>query len=225
MVDVAVVISAPGAADSKHTFRDLTPLWPDSVTPLFHNLAGLSGEPRRSGYSWQDEVDRLAARINVLTDDRVYLLGLSAGASLALAYIAQHPRQIAGIGLIEPAWSFLPLSEKERHRHRWPKQPHVGGASGADQCGPPTNDRRRVSRKASPRRAAPRRGSPPQSRSADRLALVLTGPGRETRGQVCRREIRGCYPGHQWQKFSRRARTTTGSAQTRSQTEASTPPS
>ena len=170
------MISAPGAADSKHTFRDLTPLWPDSVTPLFHNLAGLSGEPRRSGYSWQDEVDRLAARINVLTDDRVYLLGLSAGASLALAYIAQHPRQIAGIGLIEPAWSFRPLSEKERHRHRWPKQPHVGGASGADQCGPPTNDRRRVSRRASPRRAAPRRGSPPQSRSADRLALVLTGP-------------------------------------------------
>ena len=115
MADVAVVISTPGAADSKHIFRDLTPLWPDSVTPLFHNLAGVSGEHRRRGYSWQDEVDRLAAQINVLTDERVYLLGLSAGASLAIAYIAQHPRQIAGIGLIEPAWSFLPLSEKERH--------------------------------------------------------------------------------------------------------------
>jgi pimeloyl-ACP methyl ester carboxylesterase len=38
-----------------------------------------------------------------------------AGASLALAYVAIDPGRIAGLGLIEPAWSYLPLTTIEQH--------------------------------------------------------------------------------------------------------------
>ena len=106
------VICIPGASQSEHSFRDVTPLWPLGVRPAFHNIAGLTGEVDLTGYSWQYEIDRLDSRVTTIDDD-VYLLGISGGATLALGYVAQHPDRIAGIGLIEPAWSYLPLSRAE----------------------------------------------------------------------------------------------------------------
>ena len=106
----------PGASDSKRSFRDLTPLWPVGVGEAFHNVAGLTGELWLSAsYPWQSEVDLLAADLMRLGDDQIYLLGISAGASLALAYVAIDPGRIAGLGLIEPAWSYLPLTKIEQH--------------------------------------------------------------------------------------------------------------
>lgn len=106
----------PGASDSKRSFRDLTPLWPVGVEAAFHNVAGLTGELGLSAsYRWQSEVDLLAADLMRLGDDQIYLLGISAGASLALAYVAIDPGRIAGLGLIEPAWSYLPLTTIEQH--------------------------------------------------------------------------------------------------------------
>lgn len=93
----------------------MTALWPPELTPMFHNLVGLSGETPQGSYSWQDEVDGLDARLAKLTDEDVYLLGISGGATLALSYIAEHPHRVAGMGLIEPAWSFLPMTEVERN--------------------------------------------------------------------------------------------------------------
>src|SRR3954464_10406542 len=105
----------PGASDSKRSFRDLTPLWPAGVEAAFHNVAGLTGELGLSAsYRWQSEVDLLAADLMRLGDDQIYLLGISAGASLALAYVAIDPGRIAGLGLIEPAWSYLPLTTIEQ---------------------------------------------------------------------------------------------------------------
>jgi len=106
----------PGASDSKRSFRDLTPLWPAGVEAVFHNVAGLTGEVGLSAsYRWQSEVDLLAADLMRLGEDQIYLLGISAGASLALAYVAIDPGRIAGLGLIEPAWSYLPLTTIEQH--------------------------------------------------------------------------------------------------------------
>jgi pimeloyl-ACP methyl ester carboxylesterase len=105
----------PGASDSKRTFRDLTPRWPPGVRSVFHNVAGLTGELELStSYRWQNEIDRLAADLQRVRDEPIYLLGISGGASLALAYVAAHPEEIAGLGLIEPAWSFLPLTAIEQ---------------------------------------------------------------------------------------------------------------
>jgi pimeloyl-ACP methyl ester carboxylesterase len=111
---VAVVVCIPGAADSEHSFRHLTTRWPRGVVPIFHNIAGLTGEVPLHHYSWRIELDRLRARVEHLPDPRVFLLGMSGGATLALAYVADCPDTVAGIGLIEPAWSFLPLTPVEQ---------------------------------------------------------------------------------------------------------------
>jgi pimeloyl-ACP methyl ester carboxylesterase len=112
---VSAVVCMPGASDSKRSFRDLTPRWPAGVRSVFHNVAGLIGELElSSSYRWQNEIDLLAADLQRVRDERIYLLGISGGASLALAYVAAHPEEIAGLGLIEPAWSFLPLTAIER---------------------------------------------------------------------------------------------------------------
>jgi pimeloyl-ACP methyl ester carboxylesterase len=82
---------------------------------MFHNVAGLTGEVELSAeYTWEIEIDRLASRLEPVAGQEIYLLGISAGATLALAYIARHPDTIAGLGLIEPAWSYLPLTDVER---------------------------------------------------------------------------------------------------------------
>jgi pimeloyl-ACP methyl ester carboxylesterase len=113
---MAVVVCIPGAADSERAFRDVTPLWPDGLTPIFHNLdlAGLTGEIRRETYSWQAEVDDLHSRVGKIGDQELYILGISGGATLALAYTAAYQHRVAGVGLFEPAWSFLPMSEVEQ---------------------------------------------------------------------------------------------------------------
>lgn len=108
------MVCIPGAAESEHSFRDMTPRWPVGVVPIFHNVAGLTGEAPAVHYSWRVELHRLRARIEHLADPRVFLLGMSGGATLALAYVADCPDTVAGIGLIEPAWSFLPLSPVEQ---------------------------------------------------------------------------------------------------------------
>jgi pimeloyl-ACP methyl ester carboxylesterase len=108
------VVCMPGASDSERSFSDLTPRWPIGVKAVFHNLAGLTGALELSAsYRWQTEVELLAADLRRLEDDQIYLLGISGGASLALAYAAANPGQIGGLGLIEPAWSFLPLTSIE----------------------------------------------------------------------------------------------------------------
>jgi pimeloyl-ACP methyl ester carboxylesterase len=82
---------------------------------MFHNVAGLTGELDLSGdYTWQIEIDRLAAHLELVSEEQIYLFGISGGATLALAFIAAHPSMIAGVGLIEPAWSYLPLTDAER---------------------------------------------------------------------------------------------------------------
>lgn len=111
---MAVVVCIPGAAESEHSLRDLTPRWPSGVVPIFHNIAGLTGEAPADHYSWRVELDRQRTRIEHLADPRVFLLGMSGGATLALAQVADCPDTVAGIGLIEPAWSFLPLSPVEQ---------------------------------------------------------------------------------------------------------------
>ena len=63
------------------------------------------------GYTWQDEVDGLSAALPA--DRPVHLVGLSAGATLALAFVAAHPARVASLSLVEPAWSFLPLTTVE----------------------------------------------------------------------------------------------------------------
>lgn len=114
LVGMSVVVCIPGAAESEHSFRDLTPRWSGNIVPAFHNIAGLTGEAPLEGYSWQDEVDRLDAQLRQLAPGPVYLLGMSGGATLTLAYLADHPGTIAGIGLIEPAWSFVAQSAVEK---------------------------------------------------------------------------------------------------------------
>jgi pimeloyl-ACP methyl ester carboxylesterase len=113
---MAVVVCIAGAADSQRTFRDVTPLWPDELTPLFHNLdlAELTGEIRRETYSWQAELDDLHSRLRKIGDEELYILGISGGATLALAYIAAYQPRVAGVGLFEPAWSYLPLTGVEQ---------------------------------------------------------------------------------------------------------------
>ena len=113
---MAVVVCIPGAADSERTFRDVTPLWPRELTPIFHNLdlAGLTGEIRRETYSWQAEVNDLHSRLGKIGDQELYILGISGGATLPLAYIAAYPQRVAGVGLFEPAWSLLPMTETEQ---------------------------------------------------------------------------------------------------------------
>jgi pimeloyl-ACP methyl ester carboxylesterase len=41
-------------------------------------------------------------------------VGLSGGATLALAFVAAYPARVASLTLVEPAWSFLPPSPLER---------------------------------------------------------------------------------------------------------------
>ena len=70
---------------------------------IFHELPAGRGPDR--GYTWRDEVDALSA---VLPSDRViHLVGLSAGANSALAFVAAYPYGVARLSLVEPAWSFL----------------------------------------------------------------------------------------------------------------------
>lgn len=109
-----IVVCIPGAAESERTFRDLTPLWPNGVQPIFHNIGILINRPVPDNYSWQMEIDALARRLDAFAGEAVYLLGISGGATLALSYIAERPEAVAGVGLIEPAWSFLPLSDEEK---------------------------------------------------------------------------------------------------------------
>ena len=113
MVAVTVVVCIPGASEAERSFRHVTPRWPRGVVAGFHNVAGLTGAVALGGYTWQDEVDRLEQFLQRFDDERIFLLGMSGGATLALAYLATHPDAIAGAGLIEPAWSFLPLSAVE----------------------------------------------------------------------------------------------------------------
>jgi hypothetical protein len=88
----------PGASDSKRSFKDLTPRWPAGVRSVFHNVAGLAGELELStSYRRQNDIDLLPADLQRVRDEPIYL---------ALAYVAAHPEEIAGLGLIEPAWSF-----------------------------------------------------------------------------------------------------------------------
>ena len=95
---------------AERSWRHVVPFLPRDALATYHELRGRAGaEP---GYTWQDEVDGLSA---VLPADRpTHLVGLSAGATLALAFVAAHPAQVASLSLVEPAWSFLPLTTVER---------------------------------------------------------------------------------------------------------------
>ncbi len=95
---------------AERSWRNLAPLLPTDVEVLYHELLGRAGAP--PGYSYRLEVEALAG---ALPPDRPsHLVGLSGGATLALAFVAAHPARAASLTLLEPAWSFLPLSPVER---------------------------------------------------------------------------------------------------------------
>lgn len=96
---------------AERSWRHVVPFLPRDAIAAYHELRGAAGtEP---GYTWQEEVDAL---FDELPPDRPsHLVGLSAGATLALAFVAAHPARVASLALVEPAWSFLPLTAVERN--------------------------------------------------------------------------------------------------------------
>jgi pimeloyl-ACP methyl ester carboxylesterase len=109
-----VVVCVAGGSPSEHSFRDVTPLWPAHVRAGFHDISAFTGAAPPHDYTWQREVDLMLAGIDSFGAEDVYLVGFSAGATLALAAAAAVPDRVAGLGLIEPAWAFLPLSAVEQ---------------------------------------------------------------------------------------------------------------
>jgi pimeloyl-ACP methyl ester carboxylesterase len=95
---------------AERSWRHVMPFLPRDCVASYHELRGASGTA--PGYSWQDEVDALAAALPA--DMPGHLVGLSAGGTLALAFLAAHPERVASLSLVEPAWSFLPLGPIER---------------------------------------------------------------------------------------------------------------
>lgn len=94
---------------AERSWRYVVPFLPRDAMATYHELRGRAGaEP---GYSWQGEVDGLSAALP--SDRPTHLVGLSAGATLALAFVAAHPARVASLSLVEPAWSFLPLTTVE----------------------------------------------------------------------------------------------------------------
>jgi pimeloyl-ACP methyl ester carboxylesterase len=96
-------------ASAMGSWRYVTPFLPRDAVALYHELLGRAGAG--PGYAWQDEVDALSEAI--AGDRPIHLVGLSAGATLALAFVAASPGRVASLSLVEPAWSFLPLTPIE----------------------------------------------------------------------------------------------------------------
>ena len=90
-------------------WRYEVPFLPQDAAATYYELRGRGGS--RPDYRWQDEVDGLSAALPA--DRRNHLVGFSAGATLALAFVAAHPDRVASLSLVEPAWSFLPLTAVE----------------------------------------------------------------------------------------------------------------
>jgi pimeloyl-ACP methyl ester carboxylesterase len=95
---------------AERSWRYVIPFLPPAARPIYYELRGRA-EPGPD-YSWQDEVDGLAETLPLHAE--AHLVGLSAGATLALAFVAAHPSRVASLSLIEPAWSYLPLAPIER---------------------------------------------------------------------------------------------------------------
>jgi pimeloyl-ACP methyl ester carboxylesterase len=103
----SVCFTAGASAES--SWGHVRPFLPADVVATYHELLGRAGAG--PGYAWQDEVDALWTALP--RDRPVHLVGLSAGATLALAFVAAHPDRVASLSLVEPAWSFLPLTPVE----------------------------------------------------------------------------------------------------------------
>ena len=94
---------------AQRSWRYVVPFLPPGAQTIFHELIG--NTTSTDDYSWRDEVEALS---RALPEGKpTHLVGFSGGASLALAFVAVHPERVASLSLVEPAWSFLPLSEIE----------------------------------------------------------------------------------------------------------------
>jgi pimeloyl-ACP methyl ester carboxylesterase len=106
-VDAPVCFLAGESA--ARSWRYVVPLLDPGTEAIFHELLGVTTTD--PGYSLQDEVDSLGEALPPATP--AHLGGFSGGATLALAFVAAHPDRVASLTLVEPAWSFLPLTGLE----------------------------------------------------------------------------------------------------------------
>ncbi len=98
------------AGESAHrSWRYVIPLLPAGAAKIFYELSGRT--TTAPDYSWRGEIEGLGRALPDRT--QAHLVGFSGGASLALAFVAAHPGRVASQSLVEPAWSFLPLTPIE----------------------------------------------------------------------------------------------------------------
>ena len=98
---------------AQRSWRYVVPYLPPVTRTTVHELIG--NTTTTDDYSWRDEVEALSRALP--EGQPTHLVGFSGGASLALAFVAVDPERVASLSLVEPAWSFLPLSEIEADYH------------------------------------------------------------------------------------------------------------
>jgi pimeloyl-ACP methyl ester carboxylesterase len=122
MVTTICFLAGESAARS---WRYVAPFLRPDETALFHELIGPAAED--PGYSWQSEIDAMALALRGRSP--VHLAGFSAGGTLALAFIAAYPGDVASLTLVEPAWSYLPRTTLEAEYYRRLDQLTAGAAA------------------------------------------------------------------------------------------------
>jgi pimeloyl-ACP methyl ester carboxylesterase len=91
------------------SWRYVVPHLPLDTVTIYHELVGNTATD--PDYEWRDEVEALGLALPTAVP--AHLVGFSGGATLALAFVADHPDRVASMALVEPAWSFLPPSDVE----------------------------------------------------------------------------------------------------------------
>ena len=94
---------------AERSWRYVTPFLPPGTETRYCELLG--NTVTSPDYAWVQEVEGLERALPPRTP--AHLVGFSGGATLALAFVAEHPERVASLCLVEPAWSFLPLTEIE----------------------------------------------------------------------------------------------------------------
>lgn len=94
---------------AERSWRFVAPLLRDGTRVVFHELQGNTRTD--PDFRWTDEVASLGAAVP--PGEAAHLVGFSGGATLALAFVAVAPERVASLALVEPAWSYLPLSPLE----------------------------------------------------------------------------------------------------------------
>jgi 3-oxoadipate enol-lactonase len=90
---------------SLESFDDLAPLLGDGLRVLRYDLrgAGLSEKPR-AGFAFDDHVNDLGKLLAALEiDTPVHLIGVAAGAALAVSFALKHKRRVGALALCAPA--------------------------------------------------------------------------------------------------------------------------